>query len=619
MEPKLLTICALVFTWAQAIHTTLPPQSLFTPVIKEAAVFLNQGKLLPSYADWDIFTQIHPCIFTRHIDSITDTVRSARGSIQRTKQTLNLYGKSVPVLPKLIAVEEEHANDAMRHLSKTKKNVKKLFELKTNRKVKRGLFNAAGRFLKWGLGVATEADVTRLEKLVAHKEEKVATLTKIAQRELKLFNQSKEILASHTRELTSLESAVQHLSTSSLSIARLTNQTQYLYLIDHFSRIRFVLSTAMERANQVVDHASSIMDALLSGKCGPSILSPEHLETLIISLKSELPTGLTILAPGTSVLSIYEMAISHTITHENALWIQISIPIFSVLTVFDLFRVIGFPLAFEDSTFTVGHELRSEYLAIEQDRSQFFELTKLEMRECSRLSHPKICRLQKPIHKSFDNACLPSLFLNKTVPKCQTTLRQEEVNSFLRVGPEHWIYSMSRKTALAIICPEKNAIKTRDTTIKGTGLLIIPSTCSATTKDFIIPSSVRVTSHDTPNTDRAFLHYKTSANLSTLLINKFPALEKVSRTLTEVIAKSLNTTASKQLKLEELESAIQTLVAEEGHGDFLEFVKQPEVLIPSTSMIIIGIGGLLICMICRRTRRQQRRRHNSEGDPTPQC
>lgn len=273
--------------------------------------------------------------------------------------------------------------------------------------------------------------------------------------------------------------------------------------IDKYNTYKMFTSTALNAILMMINYQNTqniLLDVVLSthsGKIHPLILTVQQFKDELTRIHDNIPRSMMI--PGErhheSILQLYKtLSPRGRVTGSNII-IEITLPLL-YNEEFKIYKVLPVP-TWHNGNFTCIIP-SSDYLFVNLQGNHFYPINKDEFSAClQKPSDNYWCNLQHPIYISgatvsscemsilHHNQQLSDSCMTRSIPANAYWIEMHHLNT--------WIFSVPKETTINIICN----FNPTPTTLKGSGILSLPSNCMIHDQTMIVIGRQTITSRIT--------------------------------------------------------------------------------------------------------------------------
>ena len=430
---------------------------------------------------------------------------------------------------------------------------------------KRSLLPFVGSAINFLFGTVTENDMAVISNSVAQLENKQKAILHVVQSSITVLNTSLLQISENRQKINEVLKTMTQLNSILNKVTEATSK-QIISLeskVNVQAKLNLIIREYQERLHDLIEQIQILdtqINMLALGRLTPSLITPEHLKTILIDIRTKLePTQDVPNDPETELFKYYQYLTCTAIIHRNKILVIIPVPIVDYENTFDVYQIYNLPMPVirKDETgaqrhMTIQYELESTAIAVNREHTRFTPLSSQELESCSK---PIInfCRLHSPTyHVNLNNFCIISLFMKnpaKIENNCQPKVRLDTTLPQAKYMNEgRWALTNNNELAFSIACPHKES----HTIISKppVSIITLEERCTASNEHLILPAFSRSKSSPKSYQNLSNIEWKTK-NLS--IITKLNQALPKHKTIT--IPKALRNT--KEVSLTHLAESLQ--------------------------------------------------------------
>lgn len=357
----------------------------------------------------------------------------------------------------------------------------------TNRRQKRGLFNAVGSLSKTLFGTLDENDARAYDEKITKVQQNedyllhlIRNHTSIIETTVNIFNRTR----SHIDEqFIRLNHQLGMLNTSLNRIKEEIMDNRVMLELENLATFTTIL---LIRHQASVDTLIDLLTELKHGKPHPSIITPKQIQEKLFEIQKHLPPTLSLpISINDNLFHIYQLTNSRTGILNNKIIFELTLPL-PFMDQYQLYKVTALPTPHQNKFLYVQPSL--EYLMIDLNREHYYTLNTIDLNNCFNEDKTYLCQTIHPIFNehSANNLCEIKLLNHATeIPQeCEIKLIPK-TNYWIQLSqPNSWIYVLKEQQILDTVCG--NSIF--PTKLKDSGIIEIKPNCHLRSKEFIIQS-----------------------------------------------------------------------------------------------------------------------------------
>ena len=371
---------------------------------------------------------------------------------------------------------------------------------------KRALIDVGGQILKKLFGVSTTSDVTELQADIAVMQTAIQNISQAAVMQLSILNStSLQIDALHTG-LQQMAEAYDNLTHQDATLKQEINKVD-ADLKEAFTRLHLerALGISTFLVTELVDavlNLDTIVRTASSGRLHPALLNPHQLKTVLHNISLTSNGTMEPAISSSHIHLYYNQPLVETYISAEAFQFLIEIPLKSAASSFQLYLVRPLPVLIRNSTMTSQVIGIPSYLAVNKQKTQYFELDASDLFQCSYNLGTHLCPLQKAIHPASHESCSFSLFIHSSInaqTSCRKQILTDPLPSAIRLpGTTVWILALPRPNEIILHCPRQDNLLTpllnKTSPLTGLFQISLPSRCTLQADGLLIPQHFSGTS-----------------------------------------------------------------------------------------------------------------------------
>ncbi|KZS04856.1 Uncharacterized protein APZ42_032111 [Daphnia magna] len=314
--------------------------------------------------------------------------------------------------------------------------------------------------------------------------------------------------------------------------------------------------------------------------------------------KKEIPfTGWSI--PSDELWVAYRESTVSVAAMENSFRLFIYVPIFDHAQPYKLFQIINLPGSTDNGTHGVLFVNLPDYLAVSGDLETFLELSKDNIKDCSKIGH-SLCKFHAGVSKrTARKSCAIAVFMNDT-PRINTQCRKKFTEwrgpEVVYMGSNQRVYSATKPHEIVFSCPSGGEQqKLRTTTLPPVGMFEIPLGCTARTEEWVFPASMEGNIM-APKLQAVVLPtveiFSQDVNITKNKKHTFVELPRENTSSIDIISQLLHRNAQASLSTEMTEEQIHNLITETKKQKETSSIRYPYELVSAISLIALGLIAL---------------------------
>lgn len=465
---------------------------------------------------------------------------------------------------------------------------------------KRALLPIGGTLLRGLFGTLTLKDKQQIEKAIQEMASSQADIVQVVKAQAAVINvtstsakMSEINIQRITKILALVQTTITNMNQTSANASVIRN-----FHMDLAATLR-ELHGVLESVRSDIRAFLTAWDSLLQGRLPPYLVSPTQLAKVLN--KMPIPEGLQLpLKTLPENMHQYYNLITTSPVHDGAqLYINYHVPLISNAKMYDLFRVLPWPVQINNSNIYAFYKTEYSYIAVSKDRQSHINLEKSQLHNC-RGEGIRICSPAAPIFRAPMQSCAFALYMSQeeqVQAKCMRMLIKDPPPRFYG-GPQGrvWAYSVTKPLRLEIFAgsglpiPNAKAIK-----ISGAGILEIPANTMA------IANGITLVAEAT------YYYRLESSDFDNFVIPNFPntpvlaspvPLDQSKSELTISIEQLMNSSANSDLlsakteqQIKDMLNAAKSLTVKEY---FSKVTNNTWLIVGLVSVIVLILGGIFI-------------------------
>ncbi|KAK4013709.1 hypothetical protein OUZ56_026261 [Daphnia magna] len=373
--------------------------------------------------------------------------------------------------------------------------------------------------------------------------------------------------------------------------------------LSHFEYF-FQLDETFEAMNQILLWLQQLADSLdvgfsllANGHLAPQIIAPAKFNKVVKTINGQLLRGWSI--PSDELWVAYRESTVSVAAMENSFRLFIYVPIFDHAQQYKLFQIINLPGSTDNGTHGVLFVNLPDYLAVSGDLETFLELSKDNIKDCSKIGH-SLCKFHTGVSKrTARKSCAIAVFMNDT-PRINTQCRKKFTEwrgpEVVYMGSNQWVYSATKPHEIVFSCPSGGEQqKLRTTTLPPVGMFEIPLGCTARTEEWVFPASMEGNIM-APKLQAVVLPtveiFSQDVNITKNKKYTFVELPRENTSSIDIISQLLHRNAQASLSTEMTEEQIHNLITETKKQKETSSIRYPYELVSAISLIALGLIAL---------------------------
>lgn len=436
-------------------------------------------------------------------------------------------------------------------------------------RAKRGVIDAVGHASKWLFGISTEEDTRKLQR-------QIDCLRYRIDRGQSEFTASLAETRSNMKQL----SKRQDLTNNALRLLENELELRMEDVWEHF-RIFRNHQHALWQGNLYLDMLHDLryeisnevfgIQTLLDGYLPVNIIPPSIMEEVLTNL-SRVLMGHDFRLAVTDVAAYYKTRDVVYERHSDYLFITIKIPLESIRTSYQLFRVDTVPLLSGEVQTQI--KFSEPYLAVSEGNFFYFQMSEADYSSCTGVTFQK-CHRGFAIKEHSNPSCIMSLFENdhvkiKELCDFQFLLNSDQITTQILPVDEHSYLISTTDTAWIQTCPRSTPMHVPSCKLC---VIQLPCLCSLKGRTFFIPPSLEQcnsslnqpatkVSHNFATLMKYYEDLLPALNLSSQLLQtngpvRYPDLDITSKQFQEVLKESDDIGVSINTSLDKLKNSDQ--------------------------------------------------------------
>lgn len=195
----------------------------------------------------------------------------------------------------------------------------------------------------------SESDLQGIRKNINNLANNQQNITHVVKESLTLINSTRIAVQENRKQINEIVGALVTLSVQLKTISTsLEKQVHKLdYFVNSYLRINRAVQEVQVMTAEVrthVEHLYIQLNALALGHLTPSIMAPQDLKSLLLSIKTKLPRALRLPRnPDEDLWSFYKFLTCTSTTEDNKLLIILSIPLLDAQDNYSIYKVHNLP------------------------------------------------------------------------------------------------------------------------------------------------------------------------------------------------------------------------------------------------------------------------------------
>jgi hypothetical protein len=276
--------------------------------------------------------------------------------------------------------------------------------------------------------------------------------------------------------------------------------TMFIQLDLIIDEMKMMIRAAMD----YLQHLRSQINFLSIGQVTPSLISPTRLRALLLTIKSQLPALITLIAdPEQELWLFYKYLTSTAVFDKGKIIIVLAIPVLRVDRQYEVHKALNVPIPLAahtdtdstdnilttDSTNMIAtYDLEATAFLIDKQRNKYVMLTSEESRICSN-ANIKWCAVTSPVYPvNIAKTYLINMFMMNDVAireYCNRIISTSQQLPFAQhlIGLS-WVIASHTELRFTLVCDDRNV---DDVIVKHPlGVIQVPEKCVANNKHFAL-------------------------------------------------------------------------------------------------------------------------------------
>lgn len=350
---------------------------------------------------------------------------------------------------------------------------------------KRSLIPIIGQIASWAFGLVSDADLANIRSHISDLARNQNKVIHVVEQSISVLNESVIHIRENRQSIMEMISSIHELDTRLKLITagiekELAATKLFLGMYIQLDLIIDEIKSMLQSAMFYLEHLRSQINFLSLGKVSPSLISPNSLRSLLLTIKSQLPPLITLIGdPDTELWLFYRYLSSMALFERDKIIIILTIPTLRVDKAYEVYKAISIPIPMvsrEDSDtynndadrtdtyqrpdMLATYDLESEVFLIDKHRNHYVLLTSEEIAMCAN-PHTKWCSISSPVFPvNLATQCVINLFMKNDVAiqdSCQATV---STNNKLPIAKhltgQTWVIASNRKLTFALVCNDKH-------------------------------------------------------------------------------------------------------------------------------------------------------------------
>ena len=385
-------------------------------------------------------------------------------------------------------------------------------------KSKRSILPFIGSAAKFLFGTVTENDLYKVKNAIRKLVQEQSTLRHVVRENLSIVNVTRTEIKENRHTINAMISTLHDMNSE---ISNVTNQIQHqLHNFEEFMLLYLhtdlIIQEVRETTQRAVSYINTInqqLNAFASGIIPQSVISPQQLQSILISISRQLPSNLILPADPLSDIWFYFKTLRCILMTRNRRFLVISsLHLNDVKSHFNIFHVINVPIGLKTTSMVGFYKTDANLLALSTDHTQYMKLSDNEASICIRNS-ANLCAPDQPIFPTINSkSCTIALFLNKDINQnCHRIVRSDIIlPQAFYIFKGTWVVTLREPLKMTLTCHSSTR---SDITLQPYyQVIMLESDCHAYSDKLILPSFFQRRSE--PNIENSFATLLTPYNQS---------------------------------------------------------------------------------------------------------
>ena len=443
---------------------------------------------------WLISSQIDVEPYHRQVESIIKHITELNEFVQHcTSQAPGAKQEDLLSSLKYSKLQISFANDKIKNIQQKLGLLTSMIDRHSDTRTKRSLLPFLGNILGSITGVATEADVRKINDHLKYLETQDRSLTHIVQDSITVVNATRFKMHTVIDHVNTLIEAMEMLhtfvmNTTSNTYNRLDNVEYSVNCYNHLNSILTILLHNVNTLDHDIEKFEIVITDIMEHRVTMHVVSPARLKRLIYSMSKSISKDLALPYNFESNLLDYYRTLSCELTHgDHGPMIIIGVPLRSSHSRYDIFHVLSIPVPYRNTS-VLSIDVKHPYLALSYDKTKVVYMQEHEYILCSK-PNDVICHITSPIRftSQVQNDCSVSLLTTNSIQKCPVKLSPPSL-ILPQVRMLHngiWIVITNASQHFTIICPQVTPYTVN--ILPPVAQLNVPLGCKAQSQHVAIP------------------------------------------------------------------------------------------------------------------------------------
>jgi hypothetical protein len=457
--------------------------------IHENVIFRRLNDFTTTRSKWTISFVLDLKPYGNFIDKLSENINNAT-IVARNLLSRYHSPEGKGFMKMFLNIERE-----IKGLNATRNGILKTFtEYKQlHRRSKRSLFPFVGSALGYLFGTVSDADLSSIRRnihIVAKNEKEIAH---VVEDSLSILNVSRVQISENRHVINELVDDLHIVDREIANISvELERQLMELEnLVQLYLQMNLIIGEIKDMIQRVMfylEHFQLQLNMLSLGKLSPSTITPRNLRDLLLDIKTQLPSRLSL--PGDPVNDLwyfYRSLTCNTILEDNMILVVIVVPLLDSNGKFEIYKIHNLPIPMSHeklkSTMVAQYEIEASAIAVNTERTKYVLLTAEELDRCTK---PLIgfCSLKSAVyHINLSQLCIMALFMKndeKVNRTCETMVKSNSVlprSEYLADGV--WVITTHKQLTFSVVCNDKKISSYAIQIAPPLGIINLNNSCSA--------------------------------------------------------------------------------------------------------------------------------------------
>ncbi|KAK6183155.1 hypothetical protein SNE40_010686 [Patella caerulea] len=301
------------------------------------------------------------------------------------------------------------------------------YKLIASTRPRRAILPIVGKALSYLFGTVSQSEFNTIKHNVKKLYKNQESIIHVVDQSLSILNVSRIEISKNRASINSL---ILNLKQFELQFQGLVaNLTNEVTLIKNFLSLDYKLKFILDELKHLtlqclryVEYFNDQLNMLSLGHISPSVLKPADLKSLLLEIRSQLPSTVHLSAdPSLKLWHYYKFLTCSTKLDVDKIYVILTIPLLDSTKKLEIFYAHNLPAPMQTkyvhaktphtSGLVAKYQLESQMFAVNSERTQYVLLTESEVEVCTnRLV--KTCSIKSPLYPiNLSQLCVIALFM----------------------------------------------------------------------------------------------------------------------------------------------------------------------------------------------------------------